>query len=529
MNRTLFASNAPSPANTVNNAGGIAYAMSAKHALAQLAATGCFQATYCVDGSTQLANVLALCRAVNDPCFIAKVAVYSRERARMKDMPAVLTAILASMPEGGEYLPLVFDRVIDSPKMLANFVRVVRSGVTGRKSLGTRPKRLVARWLECRSDDAVFDASVGVADPSLADVIRMVHPSPASATRKALYGYLSGRNRDEHAIDASVLPERVRRYEAFKAAPDTAEMPDVPFAMLTSLPLGAAHWRQIALNGSWQMVRQNLNAFARHRVFDDASVTAHVAAKLRSADEIARAKAMPYQLMATYLHANDEGIPREVRDALHDAMEVAVANVPAIAGRVVVCPDVSGSMQSPVTGHRAGATTKMRCIDVAALVTAAVLRKNPHARVIPFEQDVVAPAKLRLEPRDTILTNAARLASIGGGGTNCSAPLALIERERAEVDLVIYVSDNESWVDRAGNLATGVMANWLSIKRRCPRARLVCIDLTPNTTTQVTERPDAINVGGFSDDVFSLIASVASGDTGPEHWLRLIDAVPLTV
>jgi hypothetical protein len=32
-------------------------------------------------------------------------------------------------------------------------------------------------------------------------------------------------------------------------------------------------------------------------------------------------------------------------------MELAIANVPAIEGQIVVCSDVSGSMKSPVTGH----------------------------------------------------------------------------------------------------------------------------------------------------------------------------------
>ena len=41
------------------------------------------------------------------------------------------------------------------------------------------------------------------------------------------------------------------------------------------------------------------------------------------------------------------------------------------------------------------------------------------------------------------MTNAARLAEIGGGGTACSAPLAKLNREKAKVDLVLIVSDNE--------------------------------------------------------------------------------------
>ena len=39
------------------------------------------------------------------------------------------------------------DRVIDNGKMLRTFIQIVRSGAVGRKSLGTRPKRLVQRWL----------------------------------------------------------------------------------------------------------------------------------------------------------------------------------------------------------------------------------------------------------------------------------------------------------------------------------------------------------------------------------------------
>src|SRR3989442_1548012 len=79
----------------------------------------------------------------------------------------------------------VFDRVLDDGRMLRNFVQIVRSGVTGRKSLGTLPKRLVQLWLATHGDEAVFRASVGN-DPSLADVIKMVHPRPATDARRAL-------------------------------------------------------------------------------------------------------------------------------------------------------------------------------------------------------------------------------------------------------------------------------------------------------------------------------------------------------
>ena len=114
-------------------------------------------------------------------------------------------------------------------------------------------------------------------------------------------------------------------------------------------------------------------------------MTALIAARLRDPSEIARARVFPYQLLAAYRSA-DDAVPGAVRDALQDAMEMAIGNVPRIDGQVYVCPDVSGSMRSPMTGHRKGATTAIRCMDVAALVAAAIVRRNPAAEVLPFEE-----------------------------------------------------------------------------------------------------------------------------------------------
>lgn len=181
-------------------------------------------------------------------------------------------------------------------------------------------------------------------------------------------------------------------------------------------------------------------------------------------------------------------------------------------------------MSSSVTGYRGSATSSVRCIDVAALVAAAVLRKNPQARVLPFEQDVV---KLSLNARDSVMTNAQALAKIGGGGTNCSAPLALLNRQRAEVDLVILVSDNESWVDANRRGATQTLREWEVLKQRNPKARLVCIDIQPTATTQAAERHDILNVGGFSDAVFTMVANFAAGNMDAEHWVGEIEKVSL--
>jgi len=493
-----------------------AYALAPKQALAQYAATGCFGRTFYATADEQLTRVLELCDAV-DPPFVARVAIYSRSQAFMKDMPALLCAWLSA--HDARLHEAVFARVIDNARMLRTYVQILRSGVVGRKSLGTAPKRLVREWLASRDEGALFSSSAGQS-PSLSDIVKMVHPKPAGPTREAFYGYMIGRSYDSNA-----LPKLVMQFEQFKAAKteadDALEVPDVPFMLLSALPLSQKDWVSIAKNASWQTTRMNLNTFARHGVFEAHALADLIAASLCDAAEIQRARAFPYQLLTAYRNT-DAAVPQEVRNALQDAIELAIANVPAIAGEVVVCPDVSGSMKSPVTGYRTGSTTSVQCVDVGALVAASVLRKNPAATVLAFEQAVVP---VYLNSRDSVMTNAGRLAAIGGGGTNCSAPVRLLNQRKAKADLVLFVSDNESWVDQGRGRGTALLAEWSEFRQRNPNARLVCLDVQPNQTTQAAERADILNIGGFSDQVFEVIAAFASGQLEADHWIARIEAV----
>ncbi len=499
-------------ASAKNLAGVPAYTYSDAHALAQLAMTGTFGQTFYQDPMRELTRTLELAQKV-DPSFLAKAAVYTRAEGHMKDMPAVLLAVLSGRDP--ILFQRVFGRVVDNGKMLRTFVQIMRSGQTGRKSLGSAPKRMVANWLINASDRALLQANVGN-DPSLADVIKMVHPKPESKAREALFAWIIGK-----PCDVALLPENVQDFLRFKKT-GRGRVPDVPFQMLTQLELSTKQWAGIAENASWQMTRMNLNTFLRHGVLALPKMRRMIADRLRDPDLIAKARVFPYQLMTAYQALSAE-MPEEIREALHDAMELSVQNVPKLRGQVVVAPDVSGSMSGAVTGYRKGATTATRFVDVAGLVSAAVLRRNPSATVLPFEVKV---RETRLEPRDTILTNAARLADQWGGGTNCAAPLQWLLKKGRAPDLVIIVSDNQSWAhNQYGNAGTVMMQAWEKLKQRNPKAKLVCIDIAPYGTTQAKERADVLNIGGFSDTVFDQIAAFASGEMGPDHWVGQIEAM----
>ena len=123
------------------------------------------------------------------------------------------------------------------------------------------------------------------------------------------------------------------------------------------------------------------------------------------------------------------------------------------------------------------------------------------------------------------MTNAQKMAELCGGGTACSAPLAWLNREKAPVDLLLMISDNESWADVARGDKSAMLAEWDKIKQRNPQAKLVCLDIQPYATVQARNRHDILNIGGFSDQVFHLLGAFAAQNHSADFWVDTINQI----
>ena len=533
-------------ANSTNEAGGAAYKLTPKHALAQLAATGCFNGVYYARAEDQLTTLKQLIDQVDDDVYLAKLAVYARERAYMKDMPAALLVVLSTRDT--KLMHSVFDRVVDNGRVLRTMFQMIRSGQFGRKGLSSSLQRAFQRWLNDASVGKLLSASIGN-DPSLRDVLRMARPTPRDDERRALFGWLTDKEVEKWApAGKNDLPAQVQALDAFRRA-ETAEAQaliagdlSVRWDLLADAAKGPLVWKAIARQMGPQALRMNLNTLMRHEVLgngkQDRAMVDYVAQRLANADDIRRSRQFPYQFSAAYLNASSD-VPQKIRAALSKAAEIACGNVPELPGPVVIGLDTSGSMSCPVSGWRGrGASSKMRCVDVAALFAAAVLRRNPDSVVVPFDTKAY---NVKFDPQDTILSLAERLAKYGGGGTDCSIPMreANTRYRKRQFAGVVLVSDTESWVNggrRYGYGAygsTGVMTEWQQFVKNqlklgghdAPAPKLVCIDLQPYTTSQAPERDDILNIGGFSDAVFNVVASFLSDDAG--RFVREVESVNL--
>ena len=174
----------------------------------------------------------------------------------------------------------------------------------------------------------------------------------------------------------------------------------------------------------------------------------------------------------------------------------------------------------------------MRCVDVAALFAAAILRRNPDSVVIPFDTRAY---NVRVDPGDTILSLSERLARYGGGGTDCSIPLREANTKYGKRPFAgcVLVSDNEGWGGKGRYGSTGVLSEWQTFVKNqlrlgghdIPAPKLVCIDIQPYGSAQAPERSDILNIGGFSDAVFHVVASYLTGDAA--RFVAEVEAVEL--
>ncbi len=545
-NKSLFSSitSVLPRATTVNEAGGPAYKFTAKHALAQMAATGTFGNVFYATAQNQLDAMRKLIDEVDDNEFLAKLAVYSRERAYMKDMPAALLVVLSKRDTA--LMHRVFDRVADNGRVLRTVFQMTRSGQFGRKGLSSSLQRAFQRWLNDASVGKLLSASIGN-DPSLRDVLRMARPTPKDDARRALFGWLTDKPVDKWApATESHLPVAVQSLIAYRAA-ESAEAQaliagdlQVRWDLLADAAKGPLVWKAIARQMGPQALRMNLNTLLRHDVFKngngaDNTMIDYVARQLADPDAIARSRQFPYQFLAAYLNAGAE-VPHKIKAALHDAAEIACGNVPTLPGPVVIGLDTSGSMGCPATGWQGrGRSTKMRCVDVAALFAAAILRRNPDSVIVPFD---TRSYSAKIDPSDSILSLAERLSKYGGGGTDCSIPLREANQRYSKRKFagIVLVSDNESWINggrvfgygRGGS--TGVMTEWEKFKKAQQKngvadPKLVCIDIAPYGHTQAPDRADILNIGGFSDAVFNVVSSFLESDQA--RFVREVDAVEL--
>ncbi len=141
--------------------------------------------------------------------------------------------------------------------------------------------------------------------------------------------------------------------------------------------------------------------------------------------------------------------------------------------------------------------------------------------VLPFENHVV---NVKLNARDTLMTNADKLAKIGGGGTAVSAPVSYLLDHKIKMETFIGITDSIEWAtDQSGR--HGFLPTWNEYKDKiAPDAKAFLITIAPYRHAVAPQAaPDIHYIYGWSDSVLPYIALTRQGLAGQVESVRAME------
>ncbi|MET4105279.1 TROVE domain-containing protein [Hymenobacter sp. UYP22] len=496
----------------LNHAGAPAYTLTPALELYAAAATAGLSNQFYEKADTRLARLRTLV-AQNEPLFVARLAVYAREKLYLRSVPLVLAVELARRHQGTALVSRLVARVVQRPDEITELLAyyAAANGRSGPKTLGRLSKQ-VQKGLALAFNKfdgyqlAKYDRAGAV---RLRDALFLVHPRAQDDARQALF--------DQLVADTLPTP--------YTWETELSALGQETFA--TAEERAAAFrrkWTELIGSGKlgYMALLRNLRNILEAGVPPEA--LAQVCATLADARQVARSKQLPFRFLAAYreVKAFEAGLVNTTLAALGlrqnptapvlEALEAAIghsaANLPGFGPetRVVVACDVSGSMQQPVS-----ARSKVLLYDVG-LVLGMLLQSRCHNVVTGIFGDIWKRIGL---PRGQVLRNVQELYKREGEvgySTNGYLVIEDLRRRREVVEKVIIFTDCQLWNSHFNG--SSLAKEWAEYRRTvAPQARLYLFDLAGHGTTPVQIQPEhgAYLIAGWSDKIFDVLTALENG------------------
>jgi TROVE domain len=196
-------------------------------------------------------------------------------------------------------------------------------------------------------------------------------------------------------------------------------------------------WTALIPTMGYMALLRNLRGFDEAGVGDE--VAAQVAAKLADPAEVARSRQLPYRFLAAY----EQAASLRWGYALDQALQLSLANLPALPGRSLILVDTSASMSSRALSAR----STMTPVKAAALFGVALAARGGQVDLHGFadgvfRHDVPAGASVVREVSRFI----ARVGEVGHGTRIADSVKATLRGH----DRVFVISDMQTFAPGYG-------------------------------------------------------------------------------
>lgn len=250
------------------------------------------------------------------------------------------------------------------------FDSVVRNNIPHRnRPLPSQLRKALRYKLENFSEYQLSKSLGESREVSLADCIKLLRPNPTKARvssdfyKRVLEGdVMFGGSDETKQIQVEISNA--------KNSNSTSTIEDIKKSIKTS---------------SLMAVVKNLMSLKRQGLLEDAEVVQTIVAKLTNKQEVLKSRMLPFRFYSAYqelIHVCFSDKERMIIDALGEALDLSIENLPDITGHSAILIDRSGSMDYPISSKSTVSATNI------ALLLGAIMLKKSTADVYVFASEI---------------------------------------------------------------------------------------------------------------------------------------------
>lgn len=497
---------------TVNHEGAVAYNVGDEMALYSLVCTFAMQDKFYESASEQMTRLTDLIKKVN-PIFVARLAVYAREKMYLRTVPVILAVELAKIHKGDNLVARMVKRIIQRVDEITEVLSYYQmaNGRTGTKKLGkvsNQIKQGIKDVFESgKFGEYHFSKYNRKTDVRFRDAIFLTHPKPQSDEMKALF--------DKIITDTLAVADtwENRLSEAGKADSPATTKKAVWESLIDENRIG------------YMAMLRNLRNIIQVEVSQ--SHMDKVCAYISNPEAVRTSKQFPFRFLSAYRmlvgspsrgrwgmdstttpQDLNQRYVNQVVEALEKAMVVSAEQVPSFANSVFAT-DVSGSMQHPVSEK-----SVVQCFDIGTVLCMMSYLHSKGSVTGMFGDSF----KVVNFPKENILRNANEIHKREGEvgySTNGYKVLDWALKQKEDYDNFFFFTDCQMWSTDAryrGRMDNDLTSKWSQYKKRNPNAKAYFFDLNGHGTTPIQmNEHDVFMISGWSDKVFGILKRLSEG------------------
>lgn len=497
-----------------NLAGGQSYSLSPELDLYSRVCTMGLADKFYKSEDDQMQELIHLIKR-NTPSFVAKLAIYAREKMYLRSIPMVLAVELAKIHRGDQLVSRTVSRVIkradEITEILAYYQKANgRDGQTKKlNKLSNQIKKGVREaFQDGRFDEYQFAKYNRGTEVKFRDAMFLTHPKPQDKAQKLLF--------DKIVNDQLEVPYT---WEVEMSNKDNLDKRQVWEQLIESNRLG------------YMALMRNIRNFLKEGVSE--RHIKMVCETIADQDKVLKSKQLPFRYLSAYRalveptgrwgsYRGDvpdfvKGSPYVTRliEALETAISYSVANLPLFGSDNVLCAtDVSGSMITPLNPR-----SSVQYFDVGALLCMIAKKASLNSCAGMFGNTFKT-----IQVGNQILNNVQEIYKREGEvgySTNGYKVLEWAQGHNQGFDRIMMFTDCQLYNSGRSRYSNDDRINgmWKNYKAKYPNAKLYLFDLAGYGAGVPVEMcdNDVHLIAGWSDKVFDILHRIEQGQSAVDE------------